>query len=194
MDSYDEIFLPVAGYENAYEIGNCGTVRSKARVVVKSNGVKQPFPARVIKSGIASHGYLTVALCSAGICTTHSVHRLVSEHFIENINKLEIVNHIDGVKTNNHHLNLEWVDRSGNEQHAYRIGLKGLSDKHHRWKGSVVAKNIHSGEEFILSSRKEIKASGFNLSNVSQVILGKRKTHKGHVFIRINKEESHVVI
>ncbi|MBI0276870.1 HNH endonuclease [Hafnia alvei] len=194
MDSYEEIFLPVSGYETYYEIGNFGTVRSKERTVIKSNGVKQPFAAKVIKPGIASNGYLTVALCAYGVCKTHCLHRLVAEQFIENANKLEIVNHIDGVKTNNYHTNLEWVDRSGNEQHAYRIGLKGLADKHHRWKGSVIATNISSGEKITFNSRMEITAAGFNLSNVSQVITGKRKTHKGYIFNRVNKEKSHVVV
>lgn len=35
-----------------------------------------------------------------------------------------LVNHKDGVKTNHHPSNLEWISHSGNSHHAYRIGLR----------------------------------------------------------------------
>jgi len=42
---------------------------------------------------------------------------LVASTFIKNSKGLEIVNHIDGVKLNNNHTNLEWVNRKGNAKH-----------------------------------------------------------------------------
>lgn len=56
------------------------------------------------------------------------LHRIVAEAFIpvpEGMvaNELD-VNHIDGVKYNNHVTNLEWATRSENCFHAYRTGLR----------------------------------------------------------------------
>lgn len=189
MESYKEIFKPISGYEGIYEIGNHGTVRSNLRTITKSNGVKQRLPEKLIKPGVSSNGYLTVSLYSLGLCKSFCIHRLVCEHFVEKVNGMEIVNHIDGVKTNNHYLNLEWTDRAGNEQHAYRIGLKGLASKHHRWKGVVIAKNLQDGAELELNSPKEIADAGFNFGHVSSVISGARKTHKGYVFRRMDNGE-----
>lgn len=49
------------------------------------------------------------------------VHRLVLATFVK-FSDMEI-NHIDGIKTNNHVSNLEYVSKSQNLQHAYQSGL-----------------------------------------------------------------------
>ena len=51
------------------------------------------------------------------------VHRAVAEAFIPNPHNHPMVNHIDGNKSNDVVLNLEWVDRSMNSEHAYLQGL-----------------------------------------------------------------------
>lgn len=53
------------------------------------------------------------------------VHRLVAELFVDGKTETRNeVNHIDGNKENNHYTNLEWVTRSEQISHAYRLGLK----------------------------------------------------------------------
>lgn len=56
---------------------------------------------------------------------TFRVHRLVLMAFnpIENMENLE-VNHIDGDKTNNKLINLEWCSSSENQKHAFKQGLQ----------------------------------------------------------------------
>jgi hypothetical protein len=56
---------------------------------------------------------------------TYLLHRLVAKAFVYNSNPDEFnqVNHIDGVKTNNHYTNLEWTNNSGNQLHAFANGL-----------------------------------------------------------------------
>jgi hypothetical protein len=49
------------------------------------------------------------------------VHRLVLATFVK-FSDMEI-NHIDGIKTNNHVSNLEYVSKSQNSQHANQLGL-----------------------------------------------------------------------
>lgn len=51
------------------------------------------------------------------------VHRLVAIYFLENPNKYPIVNHKDGVKSNNRVDNLEWCTHSHNTLHAHKTGL-----------------------------------------------------------------------
>lgn len=78
----------------------------------------------LIKSRKTADGYLTVTLGSKKEGRrTKRVHRLVAEYFVDNpLNKPE-VNHIDGVKTNNHYSNLEWVTRKEQMEHASKMNL-----------------------------------------------------------------------
>ena len=54
---------------------------------------------------------------------SRSVHRLVALAWIKNKNNKPQVNHIDGNRSNNHYLNLEWVTNSENMAHAIKMGL-----------------------------------------------------------------------
>lgn len=67
-------------------------------------------------------GYELVRL---GKKDTYQVHRLVAKAFVYNSDpdKFDQVNHIDGVKTNNNYSNLEWINNSGNQTHAFKLGL-----------------------------------------------------------------------
>lgn len=73
-----------------------------------------------------SGGYKQVGLYNniLNITQTFRVHRLVAQAYIPNPENKPEVNHIDGIKTNNHALNLEWVTSSENKLHAYKIGLQ----------------------------------------------------------------------
>ena len=54
---------------------------------------------------------------------------MVAKYFCQNKHNYTEVNHIDGDKTNNHPQNLEWVTRSENLKHAYKLGLRPRKTK-----------------------------------------------------------------
>lgn len=70
--------------------------------------------------------YLSVVLNNSDEQYTVKVHRLVAYLYCPgyNVDTLNVVDHIDGNKLNNHYTNLEWVTSSENQKRAIALGLK----------------------------------------------------------------------
>jgi len=110
-----EIWKDVVGYEGIYQASNMGRVMRVA-------GGQGAQAGRMLKPWRQSGGYLQLALCRDGKRTKLYVHRLVAERFLGPApSPKHEVNHKNGVKDDNRVENLEWVTKSENEKHAYRI-------------------------------------------------------------------------
>lgn len=126
----------VCGYEGFYKVCNNGQIFGVARKgLLKPNLVNR---------------YNRVVLYKDGKCKTFKISRLVATVFIPNLNNLPLVNHIDGIKTNDSADNLEWCTLSENMQHAARTGLMG-GEKHASAKLTLnqvaeIKKRLKSGE------------------------------------------------
>jgi hypothetical protein len=147
----------IAGYEDTYQIHFRGVIRNK-------------ITGLLLSPGIGGAGYLTVAL----IGKSFSVHRLVALSFIDNIKNKKCVNHIDGIKTNNHFYNLEWMTSGENNSHAIRMGLKksinparGIikmdlnGNEIERYRTSECIPGIRSGNICRAAKNKKYTAGGF---------------------------------
>jgi hypothetical protein len=77
-----------------------------------------------MKTTAGRYGYHAVYLQRDKKMYARRVHRLVLEVFVSSCPPGTEVNHKDGNKSNNRATNLEWVTRSENCKHAYRLGLR----------------------------------------------------------------------
>ena len=129
-----EVWKDIDGYEGSYQVSNMGRVRSVDRVVTDKDGRVCRYKGRVLKPGVNTRGYEYIALYNDTGRSNKTVHRLVLEAFKPRVNMNDLqVNHIDGVKLNNHLTNLEWVTAHDNMLHAYDMGLikKRSEDSHY---------------------------------------------------------------
>lgn len=83
-----------------------------------------------LKPNSNTRGYLSAQLYDKkGSSRRRLIHRLVAETYLPNPENKEQVNHIDGIKSNNCLLNLEWNTSSENNKHAFRTGLRFVDNK-----------------------------------------------------------------
>ncbi len=112
-----EIWKKIRGH-NMYEVSNIGRVRSYRRRTVN-----------ILSPGLSKRGYYHINFTYNQKATTISMHRLVATAFIPNPKNKPWINHKNGIKTDNRVENLEWCTPSENEKHAFKTGLKSISEK-----------------------------------------------------------------
>ena len=121
-----------------YEVSNTGKVRN-------SN------TGQILKGRVTKTGYEQVSLKMKDTLSFKNqyVHRLVAQYWVDNPLSKKEVNHIDGNKSNNHYLNLEWVTPSENSKHrvhSLKIIPKGKKIGQYTKKGELI-KTYDSVEE-----------------------------------------------
>lgn len=116
---HDEIWKDISGYEGLYQISNFGRVKSLPRVRI-GNGTPYLTKEKILGKGIgATRGYCRVTLCKEpNNQKMFYIHRLVAMAFVSKIEGKDVVNHINGIRTDNRAENLEWTTIEENLQHA----------------------------------------------------------------------------
>ena len=167
-----ELFKDIKGYEGLYQVSNMGTVKSLNYAKTKK--------AKSLKLKKSNNGYVSVQLKHRG--KMQSVHRLVAGHFIDNPDDKPQVNHLNGNKSDNRAINLEWCTQSENMIHAYRNGLqisKGLKGGLHP-RAKIVIRTSMYGAEKRYPSTADVVKDGFNRKSVIRVCQGGRRKHKNY--------------
>lgn len=176
----DEEWKLIDGFDNAYEVSNCGRVRSVDRIVVRSDGVKLRIKGQMMKIRIDKKGYPRVYLNDKKKTKFKPVHRLVAIAFIPNLEDKPQVNHIDGNKRNNNVANLEWCTNKENQEHAVKNGLHVTSPNVGRRKIKVIqideCGNVCGVHE---SMNDAYRKTGIHAQNIRKVINGQREKAGG---------------
>jgi hypothetical protein len=99
-----------------YEIKETGEILT----LISTSGKLLPEFRKLGQFQVKANGYLKIHYRNKMLF----VHRVVYQKFIGDLNPTLDINHIDGVRTNNHRANLEQISRSENLKHSYKLGRK----------------------------------------------------------------------
>jgi len=134
-----EVWKPIKGFRDMYEVSDHGRVRSLDRLVENKRWGKSRMKGKILSSKrrTGHPGYMNTALYTkSGVRSDRPVHRLVAESFIPKVKGKKIVNHIDHNPQNNHSSNLEWCTPKENIQKSFKFGRRKVirGPEHHNSK------------------------------------------------------------
>jgi len=111
-----ELWKPLLEYKGV-EVSSIGRIRKAANKSRKER-ILTEFPKD-------RDGYYRCSVQKLdGTWTSQPVHRLVAKAFIPRTENKDVVNHIDGNRTNNRIENLEWVTPKENVIHLFKFGSR----------------------------------------------------------------------
>ena len=103
---------------------------------------------------------------------------MVAITFIPNPDNKPEINHIDGIKTNNHVNNLEWVSREENIRHAYKTGLNknlyGFDARHNKYPINMISNVINHLKKDPSNMSKIARETGIPIDTVFLIKTGRR--------------------
>ena len=154
------------------------------------NGLILCVKGREILTGTRLHfdkhtGYWRIALPHDGKKRYETLHRFLARSLIPNESQLPVVNHLNGVKTDNRLPNLEWCTVADNVRHALLTGLTPSN------RMAVVAIHEATGDRLSFLHQMQACSGGFRNSAISSCISGRQKTHKSYRWYRADDHRLH---
>jgi len=162
-----EKWKDIEGYEGIYQVSNLGGIKTlnpryKNKIILKPYG-KSYSNIFLYKNNEKRRRYM--------------VHRLVAKAFIPNPENKPMVNHINGVKADNHVSNLEWVTAKENIAHACKLGIGTVGERNGLSKitneqARYIRKVYKPFDKEFGNKALSIKF-GMNINNISNIITNK---------------------
>lgn len=150
-----------------YIVSNLGKLKRlerKVSITIKNEDVLKTYPELLLRPTSDRDGYLLINLYRK----TYKTHRIVAEAFLPNVENKPVVNHKNGIKSDNRVENLEWATISENIIHALDTNLQHHGEK------SVRSKLTN---EQVLEIREKLQHEGIksrdlaNMYNVSETTI-----------------------
>jgi len=152
-----------------YEVSNLGNIRS--------------FSRKKILKGSLRNGYLGVSISKNNIKKTYDIHQLVILTFIgKKEHDLIVVNHKNGIKTDNRFENLEYCTRTMNTKHAIDNNLLPKITKKVNKLDPITFKILETYNSMLEAG----EANNIDARHISCVCKGKRKTTGGYAWEYVN--------
>jgi hypothetical protein len=161
----EEIWLPVVGFEDRYEVSNMGRVRSLPKL-------KQP-ELKILKPSLRVGGYLLVTLRRDTAPHQLRIHCLVLEAFVGPRPEGHEARHLNGKRNDNRLDNLAWGTKLENANDKRVHGTMCIGENHGRAK--LTAADVLEIRRLHKAGARQVdlaKQFGIVQSKISSAILG----------------------
>jgi len=163
----NEVWKDIPEFEGLYQASTLGRIRSLDRRTISPlwNQETQIHKGKILMPVATRDGkYHKVGLSKNGKYYQITVHRLIGKTFILNSEDKPMINHKNGIVTDNRVCNLEWVTDRENKIHAINILGNGLGERNGSAKlTKEQVLNIRILAQTLTNSHKEI-AQMFHIS------------------------------
>lgn len=159
----NEKWVKISNFPN-YEISNYGRIKNKNNLLMR-------YWQR------AKNDYYLVSLINENGKKNLSVHKLVYESFYGKIKEGNIIDHIDGDKTNYKLENLREISLNDNSKKAYheqKLNSRGIAIAQYDLKGNLINTYLNANEAE--------EKTGINARSIRAVCRGDRKTTHNYIF------------
>ena len=169
-----EQWKKIDGFPN-YEVSDFGNLRT-----FKARGKELPH---IRAKHLGGNGYFEITLYKNGKPKHIKISRLVATTFVKNPFGKKTVNHINGIKTDDRAVNLEWVTSKENTAHAIKTGLIKMNGEMSR--NALISDKQARVIKHALSfgvrgtGRMLAKMCGVHESTISKIAHGKNWKHLG---------------
>lgn len=166
-----EIWKDVIGYEGLYKASNLGNFKSVERKIGYNHHLNNERYFRLKKESkrvLANcKGYNSITLHKDDNPKTKRCCRIIAKLFVPNPDNKPYVNHINGIKTDDRAINLEWVTASENMIHAVKNNLVTIKTGKDCFNSKKV-KCLKTGKTFdtVYEASKYINLSQGQLSRI----------------------------
>lgn len=179
----------------ADELENWFNIPEYENYQASTNGRIRNNRGKILKPSKNNKGYYLVVLNGKSLL----VHRLVAKTFIPNPNDYKVVNHINGIKTDNRFENLEYTTQQDNCKKAWEKGLcENVREKAYTTKRKITIKTSKKVAQMHIngtvinvfnSIREAERKTGISNGNISRCCRKEFRTAGGYAWKYISDEE-----